>query len=59
VRRAAKVEAGGNVSAWLAEAARVRLRQLAAKRALKAFEDQVGEVTEAELGQARRSWPRG
>jgi hypothetical protein len=59
VQRAAKTEARGNVSAWLADAARLRLRQLAAKQALKAFEDEYGAVTEAELRRARRSWPRG
>jgi hypothetical protein len=59
VQRAAKVESRGNVSAWLAEAARARLRQLAVKRALKVYEDERGEITEAELRQVRRLWPRG
>ena len=59
VQRAAKVESRGNVSAWLAEAARSRLRQLAAKQALKVYEDEMGEITEAELRQVRRLWPRG
>ena len=59
VQRAAKAEARGNVSAWLAEAARQRLRQLAARQALKVFEAENGDITEAELRQARRSWPRG
>ena len=39
VQRAARAESRGNVSAWLADAARLRLRQLAAKQALEAFED--------------------
>jgi hypothetical protein len=59
VQRAAKVESRGNVSAWLAEAARARLRQLAVKRALKVYEDERGEITEAELRRVRRLWPRG
>jgi hypothetical protein len=59
VQRAAKVESRGNVSAWLAEAARARLRQLAVKQALKVYEDERGEITEAELRQVRRLWPRG
>ncbi len=59
VQRAAKVESRGNVSAWLAEAARSRLRQLSAKQALKVYEDEAGEITEAELRQVRRLWPRG
>ncbi len=59
VQRAARVESRGNVSAWLAEAARSRLRQLAAKQALKVYEDETGEITEAELRQVRRLWPQG
>jgi hypothetical protein len=35
------------------------LRQLAAKQALKVYEDERGEITEAELRQVRRLWPRG
>ena len=54
VQRAAKVESRGNVSAWLAEAAPQRLRQLAAKQALKVYEDEMGEITEAELRRVRR-----
>jgi metal-responsive CopG/Arc/MetJ family transcriptional regulator len=59
VQRAARAEARGNVSAWLAEAARQRLRQVAARQALKMFEAENGEITETELRRARRSWPRG
>jgi hypothetical protein len=43
----------------LAEAARSRLRKLAAKQALKVYEDEAGEITEAGLRQVRRLWPRG
>jgi hypothetical protein len=59
VQRAARAEARGNVSAWLADAARLRLRHLAARQALKAFEADNGEITEAELRRVRRAWPRG
>lgn len=59
VERAAKVEAQGNVSAWLADAARLRLRQLAAKEALQAYEAEAGEITDSELDEVRRLWPRG
>ena len=59
VQRAAKTEARGNVSAWLADAARLRLRQLAARQALKVFEAEKGEITEVELRRVRRAWPRG
>ena len=59
VRRAAKAEARGNISAWLAEAARLRLRQIAAKEALRVYENAAGEITNDELRQVRRLWPRG
>jgi hypothetical protein len=59
VRRAAKMQAHGNISAWLADAARLRLRQVAAKEALRAYEAEAGEITADELRQARRLWPRG
>jgi len=59
VRRAAKAEARGNISAWLADAARLRLRQIAAKEALRAYEAEAGEITDDELRQVRRLWPRG
>jgi hypothetical protein len=59
VRRAAKAESRGNISAWLADAARLRLRQIAAKAALRAYEDEAGEITDDELRQVRRQWPRG
>jgi len=58
VEQAAKVESRGNISAWLADAARLRLRQLAAKQALEAYEAEAGVITEDELAQARRLWPR-
>jgi hypothetical protein len=59
VRRAAKAEARGNISAWLADAARLRLRQIAAKEALRVYENEAGEITDEELRQVRRLWPRG
>jgi hypothetical protein len=59
VKRAAKAEARGNISAWLADAARLRLRQIAAKEALRVYENEAGEITGEELRQVRRRWPRG
>jgi hypothetical protein len=59
VRRAAKAEARGNISAWLAEAARLRLRQVAAKAALRAYEAEAGAITAEERREVRRQWPRG
>jgi hypothetical protein len=54
---AARLESAGNVSAWLAEAARLRLRQKALREALAAYEAEHGEITQAELTEARRAWP--
>jgi hypothetical protein len=59
IERAAQLEARGNVSAWLADAARLRLRQLAAKEALQAYEAGAGAITDDELEEVRRLWPRG
>jgi hypothetical protein len=59
VKRAAKKESEGNISAWLADAARLRLRQLAAKEALRAYEAEAEPITEDERREARRLWPRG
>ena len=59
VRRAAKVQAAGNVSAWLAEAARDRLRLEAGQQLLKEYEATHGALTPAELAEAERLWPRG
>jgi hypothetical protein len=58
VEAAAMREADGNVSAWLADAARQRLRLLAAREALRRYEAKHGAITEAELAQVRREWPR-
>ncbi|HKI86684.1 MAG TPA: hypothetical protein VKA53_08050 [Thermoanaerobaculia bacterium] len=45
-----------NVSAWLADAAAAKLRSLAALKLIKDFEDEHGEITEAELEQVRKKW---
>ena len=57
VQRAAEIQAQGNVSAWLAEAARQRLRQLAAHEALAEYEGRNGVITDTELAEVRRQWP--
>jgi hypothetical protein len=46
---------GQSVSAWLAEAARDRLRLEALGEAVRAWEDEHGALTEAELARAERS----
>ena len=56
--RSAKVHAQGDVSAWFADAARLRLRQLAAREALQLYEADAGMITHTELRRVRRLWPR-
>jgi hypothetical protein len=58
VRKAAHTSAAGNVSAWLAEAAREQLRLEAGRSFLKDYEAEHGVVTKDELAQVRRRWPR-
>lgn len=59
VQRAATAETAGNVSAWLAEAARERLRLQAARRILREYEAEHGRITDAEIAEVEREWPRG
>ncbi|HEY0706309.1 MAG TPA: hypothetical protein VGG33_05900 [Polyangia bacterium] len=56
IHHGAQVEAGGNVSAWLAEAAKRRIRGLARREAVKAYEAQHGEITADEMAEARKRW---
>jgi hypothetical protein len=58
VRRAAGRRSAGNVSAWLAEAARERLRLEAGHAFLKDFEAEYGAITDKEVAEVRRRWPR-
>ena len=57
VREAAERDTAGNVSAWLSEAARARLRLAAAREALDAFEARAGKLTPEELARADQLWP--
>jgi len=57
VTNAAEKDTDGNVSAWLAEAARERLRLQAARQALEAFEAEDGPITAEEREWARKQWP--
>lgn len=52
--RASAASAGQSVSAWLAEAARDRLRLEALADAVTAWEQEFGPLTEAEVGDADR-----
>jgi hypothetical protein len=58
VQRAARKRAGGNVSAWLSEAAQAHLRRQAMDAALAKFEAEHGPITATELAAAERKWPR-
>jgi hypothetical protein len=59
VRRAAGRRSAGNISAWLAEAARERLRIEAGVLFLKEYEAEYGSITDKEVAEVRRRWPRG
>ena len=58
VRRAATRRASGNISAWLAEAAREQLRIEAGRAFLREYEAEYGAITREELAEGRRRWPR-
>jgi hypothetical protein len=58
VRDSAELLTGGNVSAWLAEAARERLRHEALDEAIAAHEARRGVITENELADVAKSWPK-
>ena len=53
--RTSATGAAQSVSAWLAEAARDRLRLEALGRAVEAWEIEYGTLTEAEVGEAERA----
>jgi hypothetical protein len=59
IEEAAARENGGNVSGWLAEAARERLRLNAMREALARYEAAHGVITEEQLAEADRLWPQG
>ena len=53
---AAEGETDGNVSAWLANAARKELRRKALRAAVVAFEAENGAISDAAKAEARRRW---
>jgi hypothetical protein len=59
VQQAATEQTSGNVSAWLAEAARERLRLQAAREFLRQYEAEHGAITSDEIAKVDREWPRG
>lgn len=58
IQLAASQETQGNVSAWLADAARQKIRQRALAEAVAAYEAEHGEITSEELAEVRRAWPQ-
>lgn len=58
IQLAASQETHGNVSAWLADAARQKIRQRALAEAVAAYEAEHGEITNEELTEVRRAWPQ-
>lgn len=60
IETAAEDETGGNVSAWMAEAARERLRKRIGRQLVAEYEAEHGAVTPEELAAAsRKLWPKG
>ena len=57
--RASATTNSQSVSAWLADAARDRLRLEALGEAVSAWEQRFGPLTEAEIGDADRALDRG
>jgi hypothetical protein len=57
IQQGALEETSGNVSAWLADAARQKIRQRALAQAVAVFEAEHGAITEEELAEADRAWP--
>ena len=58
VRDAAAKEAAGNVSAWLADAARERLRLDAGRQLVTEYEVRHGKISQEALAEVERQWPR-
>jgi hypothetical protein len=58
VRRAAEVQTDGNVSAWLAEAARAQLRQMHGRALLAELLAETGPIPQEIRDEVRRKWPR-
>lgn len=56
VQKAAQTQAAGNVSAWLAEAARDRLRLEGGRQLLKEHEAKHGVITDEQIAEVEREW---
>jgi len=55
--RARASAASESVSGWLADAAARKLRRIAAREALDAYEAEHGVITDEELERTRTQWP--
>ena len=58
VQRAARKKTAGNVSAWLAEAARDRLRLEGGRQLLTEYEADHGVISDEQIAEVEREWPR-
>jgi hypothetical protein len=58
IRDAAERDAEGNVSAWLAQAAARELRRSALQALVAEEEARNGPITDEELAEVDRRWPR-
>ena len=57
VRDAASEAVDNNISAWLADAARLKLRQRNLQQAIQQFESEYGEISDEELADLDGEWP--
>ncbi len=57
VREAASEAADSNVSAWLADAARLKLRQRNLQQAIQQYESEHGKISDEELADLDVEWP--
>ena len=58
LEKAVRTAAGDNISAWLAEAARDRLRFDAAAEFVREFENRHGKISDEAMAEVEREWPR-
>lgn len=56
IQESADAESGGNVSAWLAEAAQRRVRARARREFVRQYEAEHGKITDEEMEEARKRW---
>ena len=57
IREAASEAVDSNISAWLADAARLKLRQRNLGQAIQQYESEHGEISNEELAALDGEWP--